>query len=117
LFPDISASRPLGKRNIKTHVQERGQSPKYHTKQRIHECEHQIMGEYQENKGERYPKRQMLPRTSVVLLLLMIVAELPLALCCHPTLCLHHLLYLVGATLETLGCIVSRDVGVAKLAD
>lgn len=36
--------------------------------------------------------------TSIVLLLLVIVAELSLALCCHPPLCLHHLLGLVAAT-------------------
>lgn len=43
-----------------------------------------------------------LPRTSVVLLLLVIVAELPFTLCRHPTLCLHHLLYLIGAALVPL---------------
>jgi uncharacterized membrane protein YjjB (DUF3815 family) len=36
--------------------------------------------------------------TSIVLLLLVIVAELPLALRCHPPLRLHHLLGLVGTT-------------------
>ena len=56
-------------------------------------------------------QRQMLPRTSVVLLLLVIVAELPLTLCCHPTLRLHHLLYFIGATLETLRGIEALDIG------
>lgn len=52
----------------------------------------------------------MLPRTSVVLLLLMIVAEFPLTLCRHPTLCLHHLLYFIGTTLEPLGGVEALSV-------
>ena len=53
----------------------------------------------------------MLPRTSVVLLLLVIVAELPLTLCRHPTLRLHHLFYFIGATLESLRGIEALNVG------
>lgn len=52
----------------------------------------------------------MLPRTSVVLLLLVIVAELPLTLRCHPTFRLHHLFYFIGAALETLGGIEAWHV-------
>lgn len=55
-----------------------------------------------ESKKKKEPKMMMLPRTSVVLLLLMIVAEFPLTLCRHPTLCLHHLLYFIGTILEPL---------------
>lgn len=50
-------------------------------------------------KGKRI---DMLPRTSIVLLLLVVVAELPFTLGCHPTLCLHHLLYFIGSTLVPL---------------
>jgi hypothetical protein len=89
---------------------------KYHTKHRIHDCEIASWGNIKRTRG-KISKRQMLPRTSVVLLLLVIVAELPLTLCCHPTLRLHHLFYFVGATLETLGCIVTGGVRVAELAD
>lgn len=53
-----------------------------------------------------------LPRTSVVLLLLVIVAEFPLTLCRHPTLCLHHLLYFIGPVLETLGSVEALGVGI-----
>lgn len=54
-----------------------------------------------EREGEKRTRR--LPRTSVVLLLLVVVAEFPLTLCCHPTLRLHHLFHLVGTTLVPLG--------------
>ena len=53
----------------------------------------------------------MLPRTSVVLLLLMIVAELPLTLCRHPTLCLHHVFHFTLATLESLGGVKALHIG------
>lgn len=58
----------------------------------------------------RKDQMMMLPRTSVVLLLLMIVAEFPLTLCRHPTLCLHHLLYFIGTTLEPLRGVEARGV-------
>lgn len=41
----------------------------------------------------------------------MIVAEFPLTLCRHPTLCLHHLLYFIGAILEPLGGVEALSVG------
>lgn len=47
-------------------------------------------------------KNNMLPRTSVVLLLLVIVAELPFTLCRHPTLRLHHLFYFIRTALVPL---------------
>lgn len=52
----------------------------------------------------------MLPRTSVVLLLLVIVTELPLTLGCHSTFCLHHLLRFIGAILESLGGVKALKV-------
>ena len=52
----------------------------------------------------------MLPRTSIVLLLLMIVPELPLTVCRHPTLCLHHLFHFIRAILETLGGVEALNV-------
>lgn len=59
--------------------------------------------EKDDDGGNHEGKRiDMLPRTSVVLLLLVIVAELPFTLCRHPTLCLHHLLYLIRAALVPL---------------
>lgn len=61
-------------------------------------------------KKKKEPKMMMLPRTSVVLLLLMIVAEFPLTLCRHPTLCLHHLLYFIGTVLDPLGGIEALSV-------
>lgn len=72
-------------------------------------------GIVEEDAGEEERKRlqrQMLPRTSVVLLLLVIVAELPLTLCCHPTLRLHHLLHFVGTTLESLRGIEALEGGI-----
>lgn len=56
-------------------------------------------------------KKKALPRTSVVLLLLVVIAEFPFTLCRHPTLCLHHLLYFIGTTLESLGRVEALDVG------
>jgi hypothetical protein len=56
-------------------------------------------------------------------LLLVIVAEFPLTLCCHPTLRLHHLFHLVGTTLvplggiETLGIASRGDAVAIELAD
>lgn len=53
----------------------------------------------------------------------MIVAEFPLTLCRHPTLCLHHLLYFIGTILETLGSVealgggIGVNAGTVKLAD
>lgn len=46
----------------------------------------------------------------------MIVAEFPLTLCRHPTLCLHHLLYFIGAILEPLGGIKALGVGAGMTA-
>lgn len=60
-----------------------------------------MTGEYK-RQGERERKANTLPRTSVVLLLLMIVAELPFTLSCHPTLRLHHLFYFIWASLVPL---------------
>lgn len=60
--------------------------------------------------------KTMLPRTSVVLLLLVIVTELPLTLGCHPTLCLHHLLHFIGAVLEPLGGVKALDVAAGRHA-
>lgn len=60
--------------------------------------------------GIKVTPKTMLPRTSVVLLLLVIVAELPLTLCCHPTLCLHHLFHFTRAILETLGSVKALEV-------
>lgn len=54
----------------------------------------------------------MLPRTSIVLLLLMIVAEFPLTLCRHPTLYLHHLIHFIWASLKPLRSIESLHIGV-----
>jgi hypothetical protein len=51
-------------------------------------------------------------KASVVLLLLMIVAEFPLTLCRHPTLCLHHLFHFIGASLEPLRSIKALHTGV-----
>jgi hypothetical protein len=84
---------------------------------RIHICkERKPTGEYneaQEKKRERKrEKDKTLPRTSVVLLLLVIVSEFPLTLCCHPTLRLHHLFHLVGTTLVPLGGI--EPLGIAR---
>ena len=70
------------------------------------------IGERSQKKRKKKLQRQMLPRTSVVLLLLVIVAELPFTLCRHPTLCLHHVLYFIWASLETLGGIEPLKVGV-----
>jgi hypothetical protein len=50
-------------------------------------------------------------RTSVVLLLLVVVAELPLTLCCHSTLRLHHLFCLIWTTLEPLSGVEALNVG------
>jgi hypothetical protein len=46
--------------------------------------------------------RHLGEEASVVLLLLVVVAELPFTLCRHPTLRLHHLLYFIRTTLVTL---------------
>jgi hypothetical protein len=62
------------------------------------------------NHDEGKKKVDKLPRTSVVLLLLVVVAELPFTLCRHPTLCLHHLLYLIGTALVPLGGIEALHV-------
>lgn len=62
-------------------------------------------------RRESESKRQRSSHTSVVLLLLVVVAELPLTLCRHSTLCLHHLLRLAGATLEPLRGIEALEVG------
>lgn len=58
--------------------------------------------------------------TSIVLLLLMVVAQFALPLSCHSPLCLHHLLCLVGSArrLVSLGGIEvlqTRAVAVARL--
>lgn len=45
--------------------------------------------------------------TPVVLLLLVIIAQLPLSLRCHPSLGLHHLLCLIGAR-RLLSCLLRR---------
>lgn len=66
-------------------------------------------GIWQRSKKKRKEK-QKLPRTSVVLLLLVVVAELPLTLCCHPTLCLHHLFHLIWAALVPLGGIEALEI-------
>lgn len=50
-------------------------------------------------------------RTSVILLLLMIIAEIPLPLRCQPTFGLHHLFRLVGTTLKALRSIEPLEVG------
>lgn len=72
-----------------------------------------IHGECQkENEKRKQKGAKRLPRTSVVLLLLVIVAEFPLTLCRHPTLCLHHLFYFIGTTLETLGGVETGELGV-----
>jgi hypothetical protein len=65
-----------------------------------------------EREREREKEDKTLPRTSVVLLLLVIVAEFPLTLCCHPTLRLHHLFHLVGTTLIPLGGI--EPLGISR---
>lgn len=62
-------------------------------------------------RKKRFKNAKTLPRTSVVLLLLMVVAQLPLTLCCHPTFCLHYLFHFTGATLESLSSIESLKVG------
>jgi hypothetical protein len=51
--------------------------------------------------------------TSIVLLLLVVVAELSFTLCCHPPLCLHHLLGLIRATgwLVPLASVEALEVG------
>ena len=49
--------------------------------------------------------------TSIVLLLLVVVAQLAFALGCHATLGLHHLLGLIGTRLVTLVCIVILEIG------
>lgn len=51
--------------------------------------------------------------TSIVLLLLVVVAELSLTLCCHPPLCLHHLLGLIctAGWLVPLASIEALEVG------
>lgn len=75
-------------------------------------------------EGEK-KKKHTLPRTSVVLLLLVIVTELPLSLCCHPSFRLHHLIHLIRPALITLGCIKALGIAggvcpvvvVLKLAD
>lgn len=67
-------------------------------------------GEY--NEAQKEEEDKTLPRTSVVLLLLVIVAEFPLTLCCHPTFRLHHLFHLVGTTLVPLGGI--EALGIAR---
>ena len=55
--------------------------------------------------------RRGLP-TSIVLLLLVIVAQLSLTLGCHPPLCLHHLFSLIrnARWLVSLGCIEVLEV-------
>lgn len=74
-------------------------------------------GEYKNAKiQEEKNDDQTLPRTSVVLLLLVIVAEFPFTLCRHPTLCLHHLLYFIGTILETLGSVEALGVGIGMNA-
>lgn len=79
-----------------------------------------IKKERSENNG--HDEEKALPRTSVVLLLLVVIAEFPFTLCRHPTLCLHHLLYFIGAVLESLRRVEALGVwGVGasaiKLAD
>jgi hypothetical protein len=51
--------------------------------------------------------------TSIVLLLLVVIAELSLALRCHPPLCLHHLLGLISTTrwLVPLAGVEALEVG------
>lgn len=75
--------------------------------------------ERSENNG--HDEENALPRTSVVLLLLVVIAEFPFTLCRHPTLRLHHLLYFIGTTLESLRRVEALGVGVGagaiELAD
>ena len=49
--------------------------------------------------------------TSVILLLLVVVAQVPLSLLGHPSFSLHHLVGLAVATLVALRCIKVLDVG------
>lgn len=49
--------------------------------------------------------------TSIVLLLLVVVAELPLTLCRHSALRLHHLFCLIWTTLKPLSGVEALDVG------
>lgn len=68
-----------------------------------------IKKERSENNG--HDEEKALPRTSVVLLLLVVIAEFPFTLCRHPTLCLHHLLYFIGTVLESLRRVEALVVG------
>jgi hypothetical protein len=88
--------------------------PRYYTRRQIH-VGNEKRGEYWREEKQRLQEeknKQTLPRTSVVLLLLVIVAELPLTLSRHPTLCLHHLLYFIGTALEALRRVEALQVGV-----
>jgi len=69
-----------------------------------------IKKERRENNN--HDEEKALPRTSVVLLLLVVIAEFPFTLCRHPTLRLHHLLYFIGTTLESLRRVEALVVGV-----
>ena len=123
LFADISARRPMEKEKkerIKKRVTQfftggnRGMDKgrKKRTTQVIlyragpihdNRCNEERKEMMMMMRGNHEGKRiDRLPRTSVVLLLLVIVAELPFTLCRHPTLCLHHLFYLIGAALVPL---------------
>ena len=72
----------------------------------------EMESEKEKKRERKREKDKTLPRTSVVLLLLVIVSEFPLTLCCHPTLRLHHLFHLVGTTLVPLGGI--EPLGIAR---
>lgn len=65
------------------------------------DAEKEMTGEYSV-ETRRGRGNHTLPRTSVVLLLLVVVAELPFTLCRHPTLRLHHLFYFIRAILVPL---------------
>lgn len=56
-------------------------------------------------------RRQRSSHTSIVLLLLVVVTELSFPLGGHPTLGLHHLFRLIGATLEALRGVEALETG------